>query len=432
MYPNPATVLPLPPRPNLEQYKKVAKDLVRACKSDHPDAIRAWVTEWIKRLADSQGATITAQLRQWIEDQANQLEEFARSKLTNSDARTPRCALANAQFVIARAHGFKSWTRLAKHIEALLRESSRISKFEVAADAVITGNIATLQRLLREDPDLIRARSAREHGCTLLHYIGANGFEGYRQKSPKNAVEVAKVLLNAGAEIDAMTEGAMGSGTTLGMVATSVHTERVGVHIALLGTLIDHGADVNGAPAAYNPLLAALHNDRPEAAAFLALRGARLDLEGAAGVGRLDVVKSFFNEDGSLKANATKAQLESGFIWACEYGHREVAEFLLEKGVDLRVGENTDQTALHLAAHRGQLEIVKLLLDRGASLEAKNVYGGTVLGQATWSVMHGEPSIDFVPVIETLIAAGAKIEEADYPTGNERVDEVLRRHRPKL
>jgi hypothetical protein len=72
--------------------------------------------------------------------------------------------------------------------------------------------------------------------------------------------------------------------------------------------------------------------------------------------------------------------------------------------------------------------MIKLLLDRGAQLEAKNVYGGTVLGQATWSVMHGDPSIDFVPVIEGLIAAGAKIEEADYPTGNEGVDEVLRRH----
>jgi len=33
-----------------------------------------------------------------------------------------------------------------------------------------------------------------------------------------------------------------------------------------------------------------------------------------------------------------------------------------------------------------------------------------------------------VPVIEALLAAGAKIEEADYPTGSERVDEVLRRH----
>src|SRR5439155_1229554 len=82
-------------------------------------------------------------------------------------------------------------------------------------------------------------------------------------------------------------------------------------------TLLDYGANINGLPGGWNPLLAALHNGRREAAEFLAARGARLDLEGAAGVGRLDVVQTFFNEDGTLR-NATNAQMESGFGWACE------------------------------------------------------------------------------------------------------------------
>jgi hypothetical protein len=42
--------LPLPPRPNLEQYKKRAKDLVKICKSGERDALRAWVTEWVETL----------------------------------------------------------------------------------------------------------------------------------------------------------------------------------------------------------------------------------------------------------------------------------------------------------------------------------------------------------------------------------------------
>lgn len=46
-------------------------------------------------------------------------------------------------------------------------------------------------------------------------------------------------------------------------------------------------------------------------------RGAPLDLEAAAGVGRLDVVKTLFNEDARLNANATKAQMKDGF--ACAY-----------------------------------------------------------------------------------------------------------------
>ena len=46
-------------------------------------------------------------------------------------------------------------------------------------------------------------------------------------------------------------------------------------------------------------------------------------------MGRLDVVKTFFNEDGCLKANAKDRQMESGFMWACEYGRTNVVEFLL-------------------------------------------------------------------------------------------------------
>jgi hypothetical protein len=432
MFPNPQDALPLPTHPNLEQYKKLAKDLVKACKSADPDAIGVWAAKWIETLVRLAGLTITTQMPVRIDNWIHEVEEFARRKLLTSEGM--ECGLADAQFVIARSHGFESWPKFAKHIDAVTQDSSPVSRFEAAADAIVKGDISTLQRLLREEPELIRARSTREHGATLLHYISANGVEGYRQKTPKNAVEIAAVLLNGGAEIDAEADVYGGGATTLGLVATSVHPERAGVQNALMQILLDYGATIDHARGAGNNDCAVngcLHNDRPQAAEFLAGRGAQLDLEGAAGVGRLDVVKSFFHDDGSLKPNATKAQLQSGFSWACEYGRKDVVEFLLDKGVDLRAGENTGETALHLAAHRGQLEMIKLLLDRGAQLEAKNVYGGTVLGQATWSVMHGDPSIDFVPVIEALIAAGAKIEEVDYPTGNEGVDEVLRRHGAK-
>ena len=300
-----------------------------------------------------------------------------------------------------------------------------MSNFELAADAIVSGDIDTLTRLLDANPELIHERSTREHACTLLHYVGANGFEGFRQKSPKNAVEIAKLLLERGAEVDAVTSGGMGTGTTLGLVATSVHPHRAGVQIPLLETLIEHGASVDGLPGKWNPLLASLHNDRPEAARYLAERGATLDLEGAAGVGFLEVVRSFFNDDGSLKPNATKKQFEDGFRFACEYGRKDVVEFMLDKGVDLAAGANTGQTALHLAAHRGQLDMIRLLLDRDAPLEVFNCYGGTVLDQALWSAHNGEPEIDFVPVIELLLTAGAKTDV--YPEMKARIEKVLGR-----
>jgi ankyrin repeat protein len=299
------------------------------------------------------------------------------------------------------------------------------TEFEAAADAIVSGDFATLKRLLDENPELIHEHSAREHRCTLLHYVGANGVEGFRQKSPKNAVEIAELLLERGAEVDAVTSGNIGRGTTLGLVATSVHPHRARVQIPLLETLIKHGASVDGLPGEWNPLLASLDNDRPEAARFLAEHGATLDLEGAAGVGFLDVVKSFFNDDGTLKSTATPRQLESGFQSACEYGHRDVVDFLLDKGIDLSAGANSGQTALHLAAHRGQLDIMKLLIERGAPLEVFNCYGGTVLDQALWSSQNGEPEIDFVPVVELLLAAGAKPDV--YPGMKERVEAILGR-----
>src|SRR5205814_10240712 len=62
---------------------------------------------------------------------------------------------------------------------------------------------------------------------------------------------------------------------------------------------------------------------RPRAAEFLAAQGAQLDLESAAGLGRIDVVKSYFDCDDKLDARATKQQLQKAFLWACMYGREE-------------------------------------------------------------------------------------------------------------
>jgi hypothetical protein len=81
-----------------------------------------------------------------------------------------------------------------------------------------------------------------------------------------------------------------------------------------------------------------------------------------------------------------------------------------------------------------------MLLKRGAPLEARNVYGATALGQALWSAFNGEPGIDYVTIIETLIAAGARIEDGslDWLSRQEgssslkdRIAEVLRHHGAK-
>src|SRR4051812_20144238 len=104
--------LPLPSRPDLGYYKKLAKDLVKDC--DDPAALRTWAARFAP-------------------DQIERVESYVRSAKIEK--------LADAQFLIARAHGFASWPKFARHIDALQHTGSADSKFEQAADAIVSGDI---------------------------------------------------------------------------------------------------------------------------------------------------------------------------------------------------------------------------------------------------------------------------------------------------
>jgi ankyrin repeat protein len=427
MFPNSQDAFPLPQRPNLERYKKLAKELVKACRSKNEDAIREWAEKWVAALIRQSGIHFVRPVSVVTSTWTDRVEEFVQRKVTEQDG---RCRLADAQFIIARSHGFESWVKFSKHLSALAQKASTIARFEAAADAIVKGDIKTLQRLLRDDPHLIRARSTREHRATLLHYVSANGVEGYRQKTPKNIVAVTEVLLKAGAEVDAEADVYGGGATTLGLVATSIHPYQARVQNPLMQVLLDHGAQIDHQTAGgnqENSVMAALDNGRPAAAAYLADRGARLNLLSAAGVGRLDVVKSYFNEDGTRKAKTSQKQVQRAFLYACTWGQTNVVEFLLDKGVDLDTGGDGGQTPLHCAAIGGQLSTMKLLLKFNPQLELRNMYGGTVLGQTLWSAAHGGNAKVYAEIIETLIAAGANIPPRHVPV-NKPIDDLLRRY----
>lgn len=422
MFPNAQDALPLPQRPNVERYKSLAKDLVKACRRGD-EAIDAWAEKWVTTLAERSGIEFRRPLPVIASRWADQVAGFVRREIK---ANKGRCRLADAQSMIARSDGFTTWARFTKHLNGLNEKGSAIARFERAADAIIKGDTKTLKRLLRNDPRLVHARSTRKHEATLLHYTSANGVEGYRQKTPANIVEITELLLKAGAEIDAEADVYGGGATTLGLAATSVHPFRAGVQNPLLQLLLDYGAEIDHKTSAGNSqssVLGALANGRPEAAAYLADRGARLNLEAAAGVGRLDVVQSFLNK----KTKPPQKQLQSALRYACAGGHKDVVEFLLKNGVDLAYGGRDGQTALHWAAIFGRLEMVKLLLKYNPPLESRNMYGGTVLGQTMWSAAHGGDPKTFAKIIETLIAAGAKVPPRHVPV-NKPIDKLLRRY----
>jgi hypothetical protein len=120
-----------------------------------------------------------------------------------------------------------------------------------------------------------------------------------------------------------------------------------------------------------------------------------------------------------------QSALAEALTCACFLGRTRIADYLLAQGVDLLAGTNTGLDGFHWAANRGQLDTVMLLIDRKAALETRSMYGGTVLGTAVWSAIN-EFKADHIRIIEALINAGARLDEAGYPTENERVDEVLR------
>jgi ankyrin repeat protein len=415
MYPNPQEALPLPSRPSVEQYKKLAKDLVKSCRSGAPDAIHDWTARWLRALAALQ-QNPSPQIEASITGSADEIEQFARKQLTGNGGRRSACALADAQFVIARAHGFLSWPKFVKHIESLVRESSVVSRFEAAASAIVSGDAATLQRLLREHSELIRARSTREHRATLLHYVSANGVEGYRQISPKNSAEIAEILLAAGAEVDAEADVYGGGCTTLGLVATSGPPDIAGVQLDVIDVLLEHGARMDGIGSAGNKhalINACLANGQPAAAAYLVSRGAPLDFVGAAGLGRVDVLTRFFDSGAQPGEPVTNAQVLEGFSLACAYGREDAVRFFLDHGIDVDAelrGHGEGHTGLHVAAFHGHLGVVDTLLKRGARVDAiaKRWPTPPLLWALTgWTRKPSTGRERYYAVVARLIEAGA-------------------------
>jgi len=413
MFPNPQDALPLPVRPSIEQYRKLAKELVKACAADSR-AIAVWADRWMSALLD--GAEQRTRDRA-----AQQIEEFARHALTRSDR---PCVLADAQFVLARSHGFPNWPVFVAHVEALRESGTSAAAFESAADAIVRGDEVALLELLRKHPDLIRTRSAREHRATLLHYVSANGVENYRQKSPPNAARITELLLAAGADVEAEADVYGGGCTALGLVATSTPPRQAGVQIPVMRVLLDHGAqiehpDLAGKGGGGDAIYACLANGCPEAAQYLVERGSRVGLVGAAGIGRLDLVRQFVDA-------AEPARREMALRYGAGYGHPPIVTFLLDRGVHVDAHHGDGQTALFYAILGDHLDVVRLLLERGANPHMKTQWGDLV-GGAIWRAAHGGSADRASEIIEALIAAGGKPPER-HPPVNAKIDALLTRY----
>ena len=315
-------------------------------------------------------------------------------------------ALADAQVVLAREYGFESWAKLKDRVE----RGKRIEKikphprFDEALEALRAGDVGRLRKVIGEAPELVKARTNLAppygyfSGATLLNHVAGNpSWEG--RPLPKNIVEVARVLLELGSDVEAMTMGP-NRGTTMGLVITSKQASDANVSGPLIDLLLEYGAklDLNGKPDhvvpdwdRLNVLDLPLANYATQAAEKMIELGAEADVCAAAALGKMDLLRDCFDEDGELtkrpyrrgRRMSARDSIGLAMLFAYVNQRMEAVDFLLEKDGNWNMTGVNNGAAMHRAAWEGDLEMVKRLVAKGADIHNRdNPFNSTPLSWA--------------------------------------------------
>jgi hypothetical protein len=302
--------------------------------------------------------------------------------------------LADAQLVIAREYGFASWAQMKQRIAVANRiaDLEPHPRFAEALAALDAGDVERLRALLASNPELVHARTNLAPtygyftGATLLHHVAGNPWRD--ANLPANILDIARLLLDAGADVNAETLGPNG-GTTMGLLVTGKQASDMDITGPLMDLLLQYGATLDlDDPAALDATLA---NHAPRAAEKMIELGARPDVFAAAALGRMDLLQALFDDDSRLRARPRrhgKLMTERDAIGlAALYAyvrHQPAAlDFLLEKDGNWNMTGVNNGTLLHRAAWNGDRPMVERLVARGADLSNRdNPFHSTPLSWA--------------------------------------------------
>ncbi|PZR93405.1 MAG: hypothetical protein DLM67_13675 [Candidatus Nephthysia bennettiae] len=308
-------------RPDLDQLRHQAKDLLRAAKAGDAAAV------------------------------------------TRIRAVSDQLILASAQLALAREYGFPSWARLKTEVD-------RRRIFD-------RGDVAALRGLLAEHPELASVRM--EHWCDHrmgadpLGYLAMLRFDTGRLGLPPDLPGVGamtQALIDAGAPV----EGSPGASETPLMTAASYGDAEVARVLIDAGARMDATASLSAGGVPGGTALAhAAFFGMPHVVDVLAAAGSPIrNLAEAAAAGDLA---------GFLDPPTTEAERVAALRLAAGHERLDVIDALLAAGTPVDGVDEDGSTALHEAAYYGRPASVRHLLARGADPNLRDTnYGGAPLG----------------------------------------------------
>ena len=347
-----------------------------------------------------------AQIREWDPRFAGASDEVIRGAEFTVD---------EARLVYARQHGFRTWAELAARVVALAK-GAEDEPFMQAFEALRRADGARLRALARDHPELLRARGT--NGNTLLN-LAVSLAGSISGPLPPPAGAIFELLTGPGSEVNLANDRGW----------TPLHQAAYANRPELVTRLLSAGADVDREAHGEGgtPLAVALFWGHCEAADLLAEHGiVPLNLRVAASMGRADLVDSLFGPGGALKSEAARGRgfyrphsgfpvwqpsderqeiLDEALVWACKSGRVEVLGLLLARGA--RVDADPYRgTPLLCAASCGRLETVGWLLDHGADVNQRATFGGPSHGEGV-TALHLAAQQGDLPMTQLLCDCGA-------------------------
>jgi len=373
---------PLPDSPDLDQLKRQSKDLLRAARDADPSALsRFRVLPAFQHASD---------------------DDLARASL----------ALHDAQSVIAREHGFPSWNALRERVEELTLDFDAAARefVEAATDgrsaraerllamypriagvsvytALLIGDARTVESHLARHPELVHERGGPRDWLPL-HYLCYDSLGRSSVASADGLVAIARRLLALGADPNTRFPW-LHHGVNRPVLWGATRVTQL---LPLAEVLLESGADPND--------------------------GVTLPMAASAGdVATLELMRAHVANPNQPWATDGSATLYAILHWSrTSAGVR----WLLEHGADPDpVFSVNGETPLHVAACQWDVELVEMLVHRGAEISRRRADGRTPYAVAElngnravadWLRSHG--AADDLEPVDRLVAACARGDRA--------------------